>query len=227
MGMRGLALASFMTNVTIWIINQILMSRQSEFEEALAVSLFDPQVRENIGSYLMIGVPNMTIILLDWMCFQASSLMAGVIGVKEQAVNIILLNILQLTFQTAYGLQQAACALIGRQIGANNIKQAREYYLIIMVLSILVCTVQMSAFYVFRHSVLSAFTQQISLHDKAEEILALCTSFAIMDFIQGVMCGAIKALGQQKQAMIINFVTYWVLVVPSAYYLAFVFNWGN
>ena len=65
-----------------------------------------------------------------------------------------------------------------------------------MVTSILVCTVQMGAFYYFRHPIMSAFTKQESLHVKAEEILLLCTSFAIMDFIQGVMCGAIKALGQ-------------------------------
>ena len=105
MGIRGLTIASFITNLAIFVINHFMMAMQVEFEESLTVSFFDPQVRENIGSYLMIGLPNMTIILLDWMCFQASSLMAGVIGVKEQAINIILLNLLSLSFQTAYGLQ--------------------------------------------------------------------------------------------------------------------------
>ena len=54
------------------------------------------------------------IILLDWTCFEISSLMAGILGVNEQAVNIILLNALTLSFQIGYGLQQAGCALVGR-----------------------------------------------------------------------------------------------------------------
>ena len=98
MGVRGLAVASFLSNLTILTLNHFMIVSQKEFEESLTVSFFDEQVRENVGSYLMIGLPNMTIILLDWMCFQASSLMAGVIGVKEQAINIIFLNLMQLTF---------------------------------------------------------------------------------------------------------------------------------
>ena len=47
----------------------------------------------------------MTIILLDWTCFEITSLMAGLLGVDEQAVNIILLNLLTLSFQVGYGLQ--------------------------------------------------------------------------------------------------------------------------
>lgn len=67
----------------------------------------------------------MTIILLDWTCFEITSLMAGILGVNEQAVNIILLNLLTLSFQVAYGLQQATCALVGRQIGAGNVDKAK------------------------------------------------------------------------------------------------------
>ena len=51
-----------------------------------------------MATYLKIGIPNMTIIVLDWTCFEISSLLAGILGVKEQAVNIILLNLLTLSF---------------------------------------------------------------------------------------------------------------------------------
>ena len=42
-----------------------------------------------------------------------------------------------------------------------------------------------------------------------------------LDFFQAVLCGAIKALGQQKAAAYINMVTYYVFAIPIAYILAF------
>ena len=47
----------------------------------------------------------MVVLILDWTCFEISSIMAGLIGVNEQAVNIILLNITTLAFQVSYVLQ--------------------------------------------------------------------------------------------------------------------------
>ena len=45
--------------------------------------MFDEIVWKDLSTYVKIGVPNMTIILLDWTCFEVSSLMAGVLGVNE------------------------------------------------------------------------------------------------------------------------------------------------
>ena len=56
--------------------------------------------------------------------------------------------------------------------------------------------------------------------------------FAIVsaqDFLQGCIYGGIKALELQKQAMCINFVTYYVFVTPVAFLAAFYIsqNWEN
>ena len=42
-----------------------------------------------------------------------------------------------------------------------------------------------------------------------------------MDFQQGCLMGPLKALGQQTNAMYVNAVTYYVLVIPLAYFFAF------
>lgn len=104
MGVVGTALASLLTNTQVLAMNYYLTSREEDLHDALHVSIFDPRVRQDLATYLKIGLPNMTIILLDWTCFEITSLMAGILGVNEQAVNIILLNLLTLSFQVGYGI---------------------------------------------------------------------------------------------------------------------------
>ena len=53
---------------------------------------------ENTETYLKLSLPNVAILMLDWTCFEASSLMAGYLGIAELAVNVIVLNILTITF---------------------------------------------------------------------------------------------------------------------------------
>lgn len=44
-----------------------------------------------------------------------------------------------------------------------------------------------------------------------------------LDQIQGLLYGTIKALGQQRQAAYVNFITYYIIMIPLAYLLTFKF----
>jgi Na+-driven multidrug efflux pump len=54
-----------------------------------------------------------------------------------------------------------------------------------------------------------------------EKIIGLAIIVMSLDFIQESLCGTIKALCQQNKAMIINFISYYVIIIPLAYYFAF------
>ena len=55
----------------------------------------------------------------------------------------------------------------------------------------------------------------------ADKLFVLFVIVSAEDFFQGCIYGTIKALERQKEAMLINFVTYYVIVTPSAYWFAF------
>ena len=67
--------------------------------------MYDKRVFKNWDIYLSISLPCMMILILDWSCFEASSLMAGYMGVNQLASNVLLLNFLVISFQFAYGVQ--------------------------------------------------------------------------------------------------------------------------
>ena len=98
MGIEGTTLASFITNGLVLIINVYLTSKEKGLEIANKVRFFDKRVFKNIDIYLSIGMPCMMILILDWSCFEVSSLMTGYIGVNELASNVLLLNFLVISF---------------------------------------------------------------------------------------------------------------------------------
>ena len=77
LGIVGTGISSLLTNILGFFINCYLTSKSEEIEEANSVSIFDKRVIENMGIYLKIGLPNVAILMLDWTCFEVSSLMAG------------------------------------------------------------------------------------------------------------------------------------------------------
>lgn len=73
------------------------------------------------------------------------------------------MNLLALTFQSGYGMQQAMCALVGRAIGKGSVSEAKSNYKGILTVSTFMCLCQAAIVYGFRAVIMPAFTSSESL----------------------------------------------------------------
>ena len=73
----------------------------------------------------------------EWWSYELLVILAGILGVVEQAVNVILFNIIAVVYMMPLGMQEASCALIGNEIGANNPKLAKKYCKVISAIALL------------------------------------------------------------------------------------------
>lgn len=94
--------------------------------------MFGKKVLRDFTGYLAIGLPSFLVIMLDWTAIEGTALMSGWLGVKQQAVNTVLLNAQILLFQIPYGFQQAGCAAVGQEIGAGNVEGAWHAFRVTM-----------------------------------------------------------------------------------------------
>jgi Na+-driven multidrug efflux pump len=83
LGLIGTSMAITSTNCCIFSFNLYYTNKEEGLREALDVSFFDPQVRQNLKEQFSIGIPNLLIVLFDWACFEITTLMAGHIGVNQ------------------------------------------------------------------------------------------------------------------------------------------------
>ena len=67
-------------------------------------------------------------LLAEGWAFNVMGVLSGLISVNDQAANTILLMLIAIMFMVPMGIQSAACAIIGEQIGANNVPLAKDYF---------------------------------------------------------------------------------------------------
>lgn len=107
----GIGYASTISNITVYVSLLIYTSFIPEISEA--IFLPDKKIFRGIGQYLSLGVPSAMMLCLEWWAYEVMTLMAGYIGVKEQAAQIVLMNMVAFMFMFALGLSSAACTTIG------------------------------------------------------------------------------------------------------------------
>ena len=138
-GIEGIGYTASITFCIELIGNIIITHFQKDLKESLDVSFFNPDVFINVYEYIRLGIPGTSIMLLDWGSYEILAIFSGFIGVKNQAVQIIMLNIMLFMFNIPFGFQIAACSVIGQLIGANNLVQAQRAESFIFKFSAFIC----------------------------------------------------------------------------------------
>ena len=86
----------------------------------------------------------------------------------------------------------------------------------------LVCNIfEFSFLYSLRFHFVHIFTSEPQVVKFTNEAIWIVLVVISLDFVQGSLNGTIKALSKQNPAMYINFVTYYVIVIPLAVYFTF------
>lgn len=111
-GIKGTGIASTLTNSINYLFLICFSNSIPEIKEA--ITLPDSRVFSGLWQYLSLGIPSTIMLCLEFWVYDLMILMAGYIGVKEQACQIVVINIVALIWMVSIGLQQAASSTIGQ-----------------------------------------------------------------------------------------------------------------
>ena len=137
------------------------------------------------GGYLHISLPATVMLLAEGWAFNVLGVLAGLISVTDQAVNTILLMLIAIMFMVPMGIQSAACAVIGEQIGAKRVDLARKYFnLMCLITTVLLIFVEAVFFFGKRH-IVRIFTEDEAVANLAESCVYIIMIAFIPDIIQG------------------------------------------
>ena len=68
------------------------------------------------------------------------------------------------------------------------------------------------------------FTESEDLREMRPKIFWAVYLVLMFDFWVGVFSGAIRAIGKQGIFCFLNFITYYIIIIPVSYFLAFKFS---
>ena len=230
MGIKGAAISTLLTDTTILVILTLYALRVFPEHDLLA-RFWRPDWAAFRQVYRM-GWPIGLQVLAEVALFTGAAIMMGWIGATVLAAHGIALQLAAITFLFHLGMSNAATIKAGQAIGRNDPQALREGALVAVTMSFLFALMTMTLFLLFPEFLLGLFLDPADPDTPAViaagvVLLSMAALFQVADGGQAMAIGLLRGVHDTRIPMVIAIVGYWVIGMPVAYVLGFVFDVGG
>lgn len=180
--------------------------------------------KEKFSAYMLLGVGGM-LASLEWIYWEALSLIIGTLGVIPLSVHTIPTQVILVTFMAPLGLGVALSIRLGATL-PNNVLRAKELVAGCYLVGTVLFGAMAILMYVWRHAVFRFFTTQAQVLEGCEMIWTKVCFYFFNLSIFGITMGTATGLGMQWTLGIATLVALWCLGLPASYYFAVVQGQG-
>ena len=139
----------------------------------------------------------MLMLCFEWWAFELLAIFTGLLGVKQLAAEVVIINMVSFIFMLPLGISYAASALVGNYLGENNVKDARRYAALTILLDVILTTVIVIVIGVETRGLAKLFTNEPDIILILEDTIWVLMIYIWFDTIHGVQSGIIRGLGLQ------------------------------
>jgi MATE family multidrug resistance protein len=133
---------------------------------------------------------------IEWWAFEFIVIFAGILGVKELAAQVAIMNVNGFVFMFPLGVQFAASGLVGNQLGKGNQIQAKRFAAMCVGVMLAFTTSLSVMLNVFSEEIASVFTKDEDTIEIIVDCLPILSIFVLLDAVHGVQAGNVRALGR-------------------------------
>lgn len=151
---------------------------------------------------------------------------AANLGDAQLAATEIALNVLALAYLPGIGFGTTATILIGQKIGEQNNIEARSVGIKIFKVSIIFLIPLSILYLLFAENIAMLFTMNKEVIGYTKWILTFASFFLIIDGLQLVVSGSLRALGENTFLMKSSLLIGWFIFIPLSYILTFTLSLG-
>lgn len=170
---------------------------------------------------LKIGIPSSLQYAMESGAFAISGIMIGWLGAVQLAAHQIAISVAALTFMVSIGLSAAGSILVGNYLGRNDLAGARAVGKNTLIMGLVYGIFCALLFFVANDYIPYFFNDEPTVIEYAALLLILAGIFQISDAIQAIAVGLLRGLHDVKIPTLYITIAYWVIGIPSGYYLAF------
>lgn len=182
--------------------------------------------RPLLRSLLRDGLPVAGQDVLEGGSFAIGSLMMGWVGVTALAANQVTISIASLAWMFPISLSMAAGVRVAQAMGAGDLAAARRSGIAGVVVGAGLMSVCAVIYVVFGKTFAGMFTSDREVAALAGTLVTIAGVYQISDAIQSVSLGSLRGLLDNRVPLVANAVCYWVLCLPTVYFLTFPMGLG-
>ncbi|XP_024401171.1 protein DETOXIFICATION 16 [Physcomitrium patens] len=222
---RGAAIA---TGISIWV-NVLFLGLYVRFSSTCkrTWTTFSREAFNDLWTFVKLAIPSAVMICLEYWSFEGLVLLSGLLvnPQLETSTLSICLTSLALLFMIPFGIGAAASTRVGNELGAGRPQAAKGAVVIAVTMGVTEGLLMGTILYTGRNVWGIAFTNEPEVIEYVARCVPLLAFMHIMDSIQGVLSGVARGCGWQAFGAAANLGAYYIVGLPSAIILAFVYNY--
>lgn len=183
---------------------------------------------DNIKRYakdlIIIGLPIAGAMFIEFLGFNFVAVIVGKFDPIYAACHNIIISITSLTYMIPFSISSALSVKVGYANGSKNIADIKNYTLTSFIFIMLYAIITVAMYLIFKEPVLRIFSNDPDVIKIGVSIMIIVAGFVTFDGIQGICVGALRGLKQTVQILIIMFLSYALISIPTGLILAYKFN---
>ncbi|WP_374966738.1 MATE family efflux transporter [Lysinibacillus sp. RS5] len=169
---------------------------------------------------LIIGVPIGISLFAETSIFSAVTMMMSSFSTEIIAAHQIALNFTSLLYMVPLSISMGVTILVGFEIGAGRMQDARIYSYLCVATAILFSFISACILFLLREPVANMYTTDREVIEYAVQFLVFAAIFQLSDAIQAPVQGALRGYKDVMITFIMAIISYWVIGLPVGYMLA-------
>jgi MATE family multidrug resistance protein len=174
--------------------------------------------------FLNLGLPGAIMVCNEWWAYEVCSLLAGILGETQLAVQSIFSTITDYSYNIPMGLSMAETLRLGYNLGEKSSSKASATTRVSIFMASCFGILNSFVLLIFRYQLPKLFTNSEEVIEGCSKILIIGAFYQLSDGLATIGCGILKGSGHQKNGALINFVAYWIIGLPLGILLGFVFH---
>eukprot|EP00903_Cladosiphon_okamuranus_P005780 g5728.t1 len=197
MGVYGAGLALSLTGMFL-LTTLIAYTWIFKLGEGCWSGIYSMEVFRDWKNYLAESIPGLVGLFIEWTSVEASTFLAGLLGAKQLAIQVMILSAYGIVFQFSLSISIGATIRVGNHLGANNPDGARKAVW---------CGVRLAVAAAVMAGLGLGFGKGLwpKLYDVSEEVMDEIVDLTpiyvvaqMIDMVQNVCTGILKGMGQQR-----------------------------
>lgn len=158
--------------------------------------------------------------------FMMTAVMAADQGMGAMAAHQVGMNIMGLSFSFGDGLQAAAVALIGRSLGENNQKLAKEYGGICKKMGMGIAIALAVIYFVGARWLMSLFFEEEYIIGYGVDIMRVIIFVVLFQICQVIYMGCLRGAGDTLYTAVASTISVTIVRTFVSYFCGYILGWG-
>ena len=221
LGLVGAGWATLTTRTLLFAVLLWRVLSAPRFHEALPVRWTAALSWARLRAQLALGAPVALQLLLEIGMFSFAAIMMGWLGAAPLAAHQVAITYAALTFMFPLGIAIAVSVRVAQAVGAGEWARVRPIGIGGVGMSLAVMSVFAGGFLLLGGPLAGFFIRDAVTAALAVQLLAVAGIFQVFDGTQIVSMSVLRGLSDVRVPTVISFVSYWLVALPTCYFLGF------